>query len=84
MARSPDDVIIERHKTCLFPLVLFILVGGSVSLQSYGVIKLDFLSSGNGSYLCKLVPDSDSCTVSHINSTRSEGNVEFIIYLFCN
>lgn len=75
-----DTEAIERHNTCLFSLALFILVGGFVAFQSYGYFQLLPFTSQNGSHLCYFVPESDSCTLSDINSTRSEGN--FVSYIF--
>lgn len=81
MASSSEAASIERHNTCCFPLALILLVGGFIFLQSYGFIQLSPLDSYNGSRLCHVLPESDSCTPTTDNSSLSKGNFFYYILL---
>ncbi|CAG2202144.1 unnamed protein product [Mytilus edulis] len=73
MADSSEEERIEKHNTCFFPLALFLLVGGFVAVQSYGLIQLSPFGSYNESRLCHVLPESDSCTPTTDTSSLSEG-----------
>lgn len=79
---SNNEVSVNKNNTCLLPLVLFILIGGFIALQSYGLSRLYPSIDGNMSRLCTVVPNSDPCAdvSTHDSSEENSGKIVSFIY----
>ncbi|CAG2202142.1 unnamed protein product [Mytilus edulis] len=74
MANNEESV--NKNNTCLLPLVLFILIGGFIALQSYGLSRLYPSIDGNMSRLCTVVPNSDPCADVSTHDSSEENSAK--------